>query len=485
MSLRGGRYEILGTIASGGMATVHLGRALGAGGFERLVAVKTMHPHLAHEEDFVAMFLDEARLAARIRHPNVVATVDVQQDEEGLFLVMEYIEGPSLSRLLRALKKKDRHLPLAIGLRIFLEALAGLQAAHELTGPDGEPLNLIHRDVSPHNILVGTDGISRLTDFGVAKAASRLASTRTGSAKGKINYMAPEQARSEAMDRRVDIYSAGVVLWETLTGERMIQGDSDMAIFQQIVQAQRRTPHEVLGDVPEEISAVTMRAIERDAAARFPTAAAFAEALEAAARACGIAPAPPRDVAKFVKEQQAHIVVEIPPAGSQADPIRRPMLSVTAHSGHALEHLHAPRGEEPSKPSAPPTGSVPAASATVATVALPGAHREPSRGGRTGLLIGAGVLVLAAAVTAIVFASRGGGESPANAASGVTASASANVTAPASAPVSAVPPMTAKAADSAPATESPTATATATTKATAHAGGAGTAAPKTFRPKDL
>src|SRR5512141_1318691 len=147
MAVRGGRYELIRVIASGGMATVHLGRALGAGGFERLVAIKVMHAHLAEEPEFVAMFLDDARLAARIHHPNVVGTIDVQQDEQGLFLVMDYVEGPSLHRMIRALARKQRGaLPLDIALRIFLDALAGLHAAHELRGADGEPLNLVHRD---------------------------------------------------------------------------------------------------------------------------------------------------------------------------------------------------------------------------------------------------------------------------------------------------------------------------------------------------
>src|SRR4051812_40580135 len=168
MTLRGGRYEIIRVIRSGGMAQVRLGRAPGAGGFERLVAVKAMHAHLAAEPDFVDMFLDEARLAARIRHPNVVATLDVQQDEEGLFLVMEYVEGPSLQSVLRPLRRARRVFPLDLALRIFLDALAGLHAAHQLTGAEGEPLNLVHRDISPHNILVGVDGVTRITDFGVA-----------------------------------------------------------------------------------------------------------------------------------------------------------------------------------------------------------------------------------------------------------------------------------------------------------------------------
>src|SRR5262245_48253371 len=183
MSLRFGRYETLRAIASGGMATIYLGRALGAGGFERLVAIKVMHPHIADDPDFVAMFLDEARLAARVRHPNVVATIDVQQLEHAdggqgtgtqLFIVMEYIEGPSLQLLQKEARKDSKLMPLGVMLRIFLDALAGLHAAHELVDSDGTSLNFVHRDVSPQNLIVGTDGVTRITDFGVARAESRL-----------------------------------------------------------------------------------------------------------------------------------------------------------------------------------------------------------------------------------------------------------------------------------------------------------------------
>jgi serine/threonine-protein kinase len=320
MALRGGRYEILGTIASGGMATVHLGRVLGAGGFERLVALKVMHPHLAKEPDFVAMFLDEARLAARIRHPNVVGTLDIQKDAQGLFLVMEYVEGTSLSRLLRTLAKRGERLPIGVALRIFADTLAGLHAAHELTGPDGEPLHLIHRDISPHNILVGADGVARITDFGIARAESRLATTRTGSLKGKVMYMAPEQIRSEPLDRRTDLYAAGAVLWEELTGERMVRGESDMAMMHEIVHGNRKPPHEVQPSVPRELSAVCLRALERDPALRYPTATAFLEAVEKAAAAAGVAIAPPRAVAELVRELGLHQVAVEPVADESAAP---------------------------------------------------------------------------------------------------------------------------------------------------------------------
>ncbi|WP_438023736.1 protein kinase domain-containing protein [Sorangium sp. So ce233] len=301
MTLHAGRYESLRAIASGGMATVYLGRAVGAGGFERLVALKMMHPHIAAEPEFVAMFLDEARLAARVRHPNVVATFDLVEDP--LFLVMEYIEGPSLHLLLRTCARAKRPLPLGIALRIFLDVLAGLHAAHELTGSEGEPLHLVHRDVSPQNVLVGIDGVSRITDFGVARAETRLMSTRGNALKGKLAYMAPEQIRAQQIDRRSDVYSAGVVLWEMLTEERLFKADNDGALIAQILQGPPTGPRGVVPSVPAAIDLICLRALNTDPNDRFPTAAAFAEALEeAAAQTPGLAVSSPRAVEALIKE---------------------------------------------------------------------------------------------------------------------------------------------------------------------------------------
>ncbi|HMY19990.1 MAG TPA: serine/threonine-protein kinase, partial [Polyangium sp.] len=306
MTLRAGRYELLDTIASGGMATVHLGRAVGAGGFERLVAIKTMHPHLSSEPDFVAMFLDEARLAARIRHPNVVGTIDIQQDELGLLLVMEYVEGPSMAQIIRAQAKQKTTVPIEITLRLMLDMLAGLHAAHELCNSSGEPLNVVHRDVSPQNVLVGVDGIARIMDFGVARAESRIASTRSGDAKGKLVYMAPEQAAQKELDRRADVYAAGLVFWELLVGRRLLRGDNDLVVMHQIFHAVHPSPHEAIPAIPREISDVVMQAIAREPADRFPTTAAFADAIDRAARATNTPIASTKGVAEFVRALNLH-----------------------------------------------------------------------------------------------------------------------------------------------------------------------------------
>src|SRR5277367_6635205 len=188
-----GRYAIFDAIASGGMASVHFGRLIGPAGFSRTVAIKRLHESFALDPEFVSMFMDEARLAARIRHPNVVPTRDIVALEQELLLVMEYVPGESLSLLLKRARLARKPVPIPIVADIIMQALSGLHAAHEAVGEAGEPLCIVHRDVSPQNILVGTDGVARVLDFGVAKAIGTMHQTRAGQVKGKIRYMAPEQ----------------------------------------------------------------------------------------------------------------------------------------------------------------------------------------------------------------------------------------------------------------------------------------------------
>src|SRR4051812_16065415 len=214
-------------LASGGMSSVHLGRLVGAAGFGRTVAIKQLHPHLAEEREFVTMLLDEARLASRVRHLNVVSVGDVVQADGQLLLVMEYIPGVSLAELLRRALEDKTPIPLPIVSAIGCGILHGLHAAHEATDERGRPLGIVHRDVSPQNVLVGSDGIARLVDFGVAKAAGRLHNTVSGQVKGKLGYMAPEQLRAGAVDRRADIYAAALVIWETATLRRPFGEESD------------------------------------------------------------------------------------------------------------------------------------------------------------------------------------------------------------------------------------------------------------------
>jgi len=224
------------------MATVHLARQRGAVGFARTVAVKRLRPQFAEDPDFVAMFLDEARLAARIHHPNVVTTLDVVATGGEVFLVMEYVQGESLSRLFRTAVEKEQRIDPRFAATILASVLHGLHAAHEAVSEDGEALNIVHRDVSPQNILVGVDGVARVLDFGVAKAAIRTQATRDGQLKGKLSYMSPEQILGEEVTRQADIYSASVVLWEALTMRRAFQFDNEGALMGAVLKGMEDRP---------------------------------------------------------------------------------------------------------------------------------------------------------------------------------------------------------------------------------------------------
>ncbi|MGH7294039.1 MAG: serine/threonine-protein kinase, partial [Polyangiaceae bacterium] len=229
--------------------------------------------------EFVAMFLDEARLAARIRHHNVVATLDVS-DGDPLYLVMEYVEGCSLSALARAARHAGRRVPLDVALRVVCDALAGLHAAHDCRGPDGDLLGLVHCDVSPQNVLVGVDGSARITDFGIARATARMALEEQSIVKGKPSYMAPEQLGSGEVTRRVDVFSAGVVLWELLTGRSLFRSTDEWATMHAVLTREVPAPSSVEPAVPPALDAVLLRALERDPARRFATAGDFLAAIE-------------------------------------------------------------------------------------------------------------------------------------------------------------------------------------------------------------
>ncbi|HEY8079734.1 MAG TPA: serine/threonine-protein kinase [Labilithrix sp.] len=289
-----GRYALYAEIASGGMATVHIGRLLGPVGFARTVAIKRLHPQYAKDPEFVSMFLDEARLAARVQHPNVVATIDVVATEGELFLIMDYVRGESLSKLLRVARKHKFAVPPRIAAAIMCGFLHGLHAAHEAKNERGEPLGLVHRDVSPQNVLVGSDGIARVLDFGVAKAAGRVQVTKDGQIKGKLAYMPPEQLSASAVTRAVDIYASAVVLWETLTGERLFKGESESETLAKILRDPVMMPS--MFGVPEAFDPPIMRALSRDIQRRHPTARAFALEVE---RCVGIAS--PTEVGEWVE----------------------------------------------------------------------------------------------------------------------------------------------------------------------------------------
>ncbi len=292
-----GRYVLYEEIASGGMATVHFGRMQGQVGFSRTVAIKCLHAQFAKEPDFVSMFIDEARVAGRIQHPNVVPMLDVVALQGELFLVMEFIQGESLSRLLRAARATGELVPVPIVTNIVAGVLDGLHAAHEALSQRGEPLGIVHRDVSPQNVIVGADGVARVLDFGVAKAAGRLQTTRDGQLKGKLAYMAPEQLRGEAVDRRTDIYAASVVLWEALTGRRLFDADNQAALFGLVLAGATEPPSRHRPSLPAGRDRVVMRGLTADPEQRYATAREMASALEEV-----VAPSSPREVAAWVEQ---------------------------------------------------------------------------------------------------------------------------------------------------------------------------------------
>ncbi len=359
-----GRYALYAKIASGGMATVHLGRLLGPVGFSRTVAIKKMHPHFTEDPEFVSMFLDEARLAARIRHPNVVPTLDVVATEGELFLVMDYVQGETLARLMRLTTAQKKMTPLPIAGAIFSGVLHGLHAAHEAKNERGEPLGIVHRDVSPQNIMVGVDGVSRVLDFGVAKAAGRLQTTRDGQLKGKISYMAPEQVRGHPATRQTDIYAVAVVLWETLAGKRLFQDDNDAAVLQRVLDGQVTPPSAHVPELPPAFDALVLRGLERDPARRFRTAREMAAAIEAV-----LPLAIPVQVGEWVETtagpnlaSQAARVAEIESA-SGASVFATPESTRTAES--PAPPLRSVAGFPPTPRADPPQAASPAATPPV------------------------------------------------------------------------------------------------------------------------
>ncbi len=277
-----GRYALYGKIAQGGMATVHIGRLLGPVGFTRTVAIKRMHPQFTGDPEFVSMFLDEARLAARIRHPNVVSTLDVVAMNGELFLVLDYVQGETLSVLMRRAIAAGVQVPVPIAAAVASGVLHGLHAAHEAKNEQGEPLGIVHRDISPQNVMVGIDGVSRVLDFGVAKAAGRLQTTESGRLKGKLAYMPPEQVRGKPVTRRCDVYAAAVVLWEALAGRRLFQGENEAAVIENVLRMPVPPPSQYRSEVPHTLDAVVLRGLSRDPSQRFATAREMATALEGA-----------------------------------------------------------------------------------------------------------------------------------------------------------------------------------------------------------
>jgi serine/threonine protein kinase len=281
------RYELLCPIAQGGMAAVWVARLKGKHGFEKLLALKTILPEYANDASFQAMLLDEARIAAGIHHVNVAQVLDLGEQHGVLYFAMEWVDGESVAKLFAAVAESGATFPLSVALRIVADACAGLHAAHELRDKDGQELYVVHRDVSPQNILIDSSGTVKIIDFGIARARDRLAAkTRTGSIKGKIQFMSPEQATGRPVDRRADVWGAGAVLYKLLAGKPPFEGQNKYQTLHQIASGQRPPP--LPSNVPPAVAAIAMRALSYDANDRFATALELRRALEMAMTELGL-----------------------------------------------------------------------------------------------------------------------------------------------------------------------------------------------------
>jgi len=432
-----GKYQLIANLGHGGMADVYLAVVHGPVGFNKLTVIKRLRPSLADEPEFLSMFLDEARLAARLNHPNVVQTNEVAEVDGIYFIAMEYLDGQPLNRILhRAVKAGD--LPQGLLLRIVADSLAGLHHAHELLDYDGSPIEVVHRDASPHNIFVTYDGQTKVVDFGIAKAATRSAETRGGVLKGKIAYMAPEQARSDAVDRRADVFAMGLVTWEVLTGSRLRKG-SDLEMLERIGSGEVPPLSSALPSCPPALERIIARSTAVEKEQRYATANEMRQDivayLDSTGERTGV-----EDVGKFVsklfesKRAEMRSIIErqltgLRRAATDDGPLRIvDMRRQTADSMElpraSLASLTTPSnttGSSPSGTTSLPrvqTGATTGGTTSTPTSTLAAAQPAPSRS-RAPLVIAA--VAIGAAVT--VLALRRGGEANPGPALGAATSA--------------------------------------------------------------
>jgi eukaryotic-like serine/threonine-protein kinase len=342
------RYELLCPIAHGGMASVWLARFVGKHGFEKLVAVKTILPEFASDTRFQQMFLDEARIASGIEHVNVAQILDLGEQHDVLYIVMEWVDGDSLSKLHRSVEARGDRVPLGVTLRLLADACGGLHAAHELTDKAGKLLGVVHRDVSPQNILVSTRGNAKLIDFGIVKALDRISGdTNAGLLKGKIQYMAPEQSRGGGLDRRADVWAAGAVLYYLLSGRPPYDGENQLATLHMLTSGQPPPP--LPDDVPPPVRDLVFRALAHHAHDRTASAADLQRQLEHAMLLCGVYTTS-TDVAAFVAKE----------LGSRAE-ARKQAIDISLAAAAERAGLHVQAGQTGVAPmpthSSPPAGS--------------------------------------------------------------------------------------------------------------------------------
>ncbi len=422
-----GRYQLLEKIAAGGMAEVYRARMRGEEGFEKIVAIKRILPHMADNDDFITMFIDEAKLAAQLTHNNIIHIYDLGKEDAYHYIAMEYVEGKDLRSILKTASEKGYPLPVDLALFIASKVANALDYAHRRMGLDGKELNLVHRDVSPQNVLISFEGDIKLCDFGIAKAATKVQQTQAGALKGKLQYMSPEQAWGKKVDRRTDIFSLGIVLFEMLAGERLFSGDTDLTILEQVRDARSEAPSLKNPDVPKKVDQIVLKALAKNPQDRYQNASEMEKDINSVLYSFQPAPGP-ADLAIYM-----HRLVEATAAASDAQidaafaQVAAAPAPVEKKKGKGLVISKKEKAAEPAPVPAPVEVSQPAISI----------GEEPSKS-RTGLFagIGVGVIVLGAAA---YFLMRGKAPAPA----------------PVPTPVPAVAPATTEAAP--PTTESPSA----------------------------
>lgn len=359
---------------------MHLARQLSDEGFSRVVAVKRLHAHVAESPESLGMFLDEARLASRIRHSHVVPTLDVVSRDGELLIVMEYILGESLSSLVRSASAQGESVPVSIAVRIAIDTLHGLHAAHLATDEHGSPLGIVHRDVSPQNILIGVDGVSRIVDFGIAKAAGRLQTTQNNKLKGKLAYMAPEQLeRKHEIDSRVDVYATCIVLWELLSGTRLFRGEDEIQTFRKALNDIVVSPATHQPELPDALCALVLKGLARDCDARPASARELARALEElglAARSSELADWVNRIAADSLDISRARLA-ELEKAPALHDLAEAPLGSASSWSETTVRNkIEASLAQSEA---ATDMIDVPGEGTHTATVTIPGAEAAPRR----------------------------------------------------------------------------------------------------------
>ncbi len=428
-----GRYQLLKKLATGGMAQIYLARQAGLEGFEKLVVVKRILPHLAENDDFITMFLDEARIAARLNHPNIVQIFDLGAQDDTFFIAMEYIHGEDVRRVWKQAERLGSNIPLPLILRMVIEACNGLDYAHKKADQSGRPLNIVHRDISPQNILVSFEGHVKVVDFGIAKAADQATVTKSGVLKGKYSYMSPEQASGEPLDCRTDTFALGVVLYELLTGARLFKRSNDIQTLNAVMECKVDPPSMLSARSPPELDAIVMKALARKREDRYAEARLLGAALEEFLLSRKL-PSSTAHLAAYLQEIYADRLAQeaeegrllfIESEGSKGDgekatpqsssqlprPQTRSTRALEPARSHATSNRPAARSQAISKPRAMPTVSMPGRGGEARSgteVSIP-TETESVRSSRRklGLLVGLASLAAALVVLA-AFALRPG-----------------------------------------------------------------------------